>query len=291
AIIRLLEDRRNAEHDARVGGVRSIILVEDSVPFISSYLPLVFRALTRQTDQLIAQSLNEDQRQLRRRLRPRLRLATTYEAGWALYEASADHVLAVISDVRFPRGGVDDREAGLALPRRIRAVDAETPLLLQSSRDRFAAAAEALDAAFVNKNSPTLLAEFNTFMRERLGFGDFVFRAGDDAEVARAADIDALIGVLPGVPDDVLVSHARRNGFSNWLMARTEFALASELRTLGVDDFASTQQMRSFLIERLQQTRDAQRRGQVVDFAAARATAGDTFVRIGGGSLGGKGRG
>ena len=291
AIIRLVEDQRNAEHDARVGGVRSIILVEDSVPFISSYLPLVFRALTRQTDQLIAQSLNEDQRQLRRRLRPRLRLATTYEAGWALYEASADHVLAVISDVRFPRGGVDDREAGLALLRRIRAVDAETPLLLQSSRDRFAAAAEALDAAFVNKNSPTLLAEFNTFMRERLGFGDFVFRAGDGAEVARAADIDALIGVLPDVPDDVLVSHARRNGFSNWLMARTEFALASELRTLGVDDFASTQQMRSFLIDRLQQTRDAQRRGQVVDFAAARATAGDTFVRIGGGSLGGKGRG
>lgn len=291
AIIRLLEDRRNAAHDAQVGGVRSIILVEDSVPFISSYLPLVFSALTRQTDQLIAQSLNLDQRLLRRRLRPRLRLATTYEEGWALYQASADHVLAVISDVRFPRGGVDDREAGLALLRRIRAVDTETPLLLQSSQDRYKADATALDAEFVNKNSPTLLAEFDTFMRDRLGFGDFVFRAADGDEVARAADVDALIGVLPAVPDDVLVSHARRNGFSNWLMARTEFALASELRSVGVDDFASTREMRAFLIDRLQLTRDTQRRGLVVDFAAARATAGDTFVRIGGGSLGGKGRG
>lgn len=291
AIIRLLEDRRNAEHDARVGGVRSIILVEDSVPFISSYLPLVFSALTRQTDKLIAQSLNLDQRLLRRRLRPRLLLATTFEEGWALYEASKDHILAVISDVRFPRGGVDDNEAGLKLLRQIRAVDAETPLLLQSSQDRFAAAGEALGAAFVNKNSPTLLNDFNDFMLDRLGFGDFVFRDRDGAEVARAADVDALLGVLPTVPDDVLVGHAKRNGFSNWLMARTEFALASELRTLHVDDFPSTGAMRSFLIDRLRQSRDALRRGQVVDFAAARADAGDAFVRIGGGSLGGKGRG
>lgn len=291
AIIRLLEDSRNAEHDARVGGVRSIILVEDSVPFISSYLPLVFSALTRQTDQLIAQSLNLDQRLLRRRLRPRLLLATTFEEGWALYQAAQDHVLAVISDVRFPRGGVDDNEAGLELLRQIRAVDAETPLLLQSSQDRFRADAEVLGAAFVNKNSPTLLNEFNNFMLDRLGFGDFVFRGQDGAEVARAADVDALVDVLPTLPDDVLVGHAKRNGFSNWLMARTEFALASELRTLHVDDFATTGDMRAFLIDRLQQTRDALRRGQVVDFAAARADARDTFVRIGSGSLGGKGRG
>ncbi|MEO8083429.1 MAG: PEP/pyruvate-binding domain-containing protein [Ardenticatenales bacterium] len=291
AIIRLVEDRRNAEHDARVGGVRSIILVEDSIPFISSYLPLVFSALTRQTDQLIAESLNLDQRLLRRRLRPRLRLATTFEEGWALYQASQDHVLAVISDVRFPRGGVDDNEAGLKLLRQIRAVDAETPLLLQSSQDRFAAAAKTLGAAFVNKNSPTLLTDFNDFMLDRLGFGDFVFRDPDGAEVARAADVDALLRVLPTIPDDVLVGHAQRNGFSNWLMARTEFALASELRTLHVDDFPTTGDMRLFLIDRLQQIRDAQRSGQVVDFAAARADARDTFVRIGSGSLGGKGRG
>jgi len=291
ALIALAEDRLNAEHDARVGGVRMLILIEDSVPFYSSYLPMLFGELMKQTEILINQSVNVGQRILRRRLRPHVMMAATFEDGMALYERFRDNVLAVLCDVRFPRGGVEDAEAGLALLGHIRARDAETPLLLQSSRDRYRAEARELGAQFVNKNSRTLLGDFRAFMLEHLGFGDFVFRDPAGQEVARAADIEGMLAAVEALPDEVLESHASRNHFSNWLMARTEFALATEMRKVRVSDFASIAEMRAFLHDRLTRICDEQHRGQVEDFRRGRFASNSRFVRVGGGSLGGKGRG
>ena len=42
AIIKLIEDRLNAEHDILNEGVRAIMLVEDSVRYYSTYLPLLY---------------------------------------------------------------------------------------------------------------------------------------------------------------------------------------------------------------------------------------------------------
>ena len=39
AIIKYIEDLRNVEHDTRLAGVRTIILIENSVRFYSTYLP------------------------------------------------------------------------------------------------------------------------------------------------------------------------------------------------------------------------------------------------------------
>lgn len=291
ALIALAEDRRNAEHDARVGGVRMLILIEDGVAFYSSYLPMLLGELMKQTEILIDQSVNVGQRMLRRRLRPHVLMASTYEDGIALYDRFRDNVLAVLCDVRFPRFGAEDPEAGLALIGHIRERDAETPLLLQSSRDRYRDQATALGAQFVNKNSRTLLGDFRAFMLEHLGFGDFVFRDPSGAEVARAADIEGMLAALEAVSDAVLESHASRNHFSNWLMARTEFALATEMRKMRVSDFASIAEMRGFLQDRLTRIRDEQHRGQVEDFRRGRFASNSRFVRVGGGSLGGKGRG
>lgn len=291
ALIALAEDRLNAERDARVGGVRMLILIEDSVPFYSSYLPMLFGELMKQTEILINQSVNVGQRILRRRLRPHVMMASTFEDGMALYERFRDNVLAVLCDVRFPRGGVEDPQAGIALLRHIRDHDVETPLLLQSSRDHYREQAVELGAQFVNKNSRTLLGDFRAFMLEHLGFGDFVFRDADGGEVARAADVEGMLEALGVVPDEVLESHASRNHFSNWLMARTEFALATEMRKMRVSDFASIDAMRGFLRDRLSRILDEQHRGQVEDFQRGRFASNSRFVRVGGGSLGGKGRG
>ena len=43
AIIKLIEDRLNAEHDILDEGVRAILLVEDSVRYYSTYLPLLYK--------------------------------------------------------------------------------------------------------------------------------------------------------------------------------------------------------------------------------------------------------
>jgi len=53
AIIKFVEDRRNVERDSRLAGVRIILLVENSVRFYSTYLPLLYTELMKQTQALI----------------------------------------------------------------------------------------------------------------------------------------------------------------------------------------------------------------------------------------------
>ncbi|MFN2115507.1 MAG: PEP/pyruvate-binding domain-containing protein, partial [Anaerolineae bacterium] len=290
-IIKLVEDMINVDHDTEEAGVRTLILVEDNVAFYSSYLPLLLSELVKQTQSLITEEVNLGQRMLRRRLRPKIMLATTYEEAWELYERYKDTVLAVMSDVRFPRGGEVDSEAGLRLLQRVRDRDARLPLLLQSSERRFDEEAAELHAGFIDKQSPTLLHDVRAFMLDSLGFGDFVFRLPDGTEVARAKDVQGMVDVIETVPDEALRYHGHRHDFSNWLMARTEFATAETLRRLQVSDFESIEEMRAFLVETLGSVQAERRRGQVEDFDAESFGPDTAFVRIGSGSLGGKGRG
>ncbi|MFN8177313.1 MAG: PEP/pyruvate-binding domain-containing protein [bacterium] len=291
AVIKLTEDRLNVEHDVAVGEVRVVILVEDSIPFYSSYLPLLFEEIMKQTASFIHEGVNVTQKLLRMRARPKILHATTYEEAWELYQDFREVVLGVISDVRFPRGGRLDPEAGVELIRNIRALDPYAPLVLQSSEESFREVATAAGATFLHKRSPTLLHDFRQFMLDNMGFGDFVFRLPDGTEVARASDISSMVQALGTVPGESLRFHGQLNHFSSWLMARTEFAAANALRYKRVSDFATLEDLRDFLKETLLTYRERTRRGLVEDFDPARFDAGSHFVRIGGGSLGGKGRG
>lgn len=291
AIIKLVEDRVNVEHDTRLGGVRTLILIEDSIAFYSSYLPLLFEELVKQTEQLIAEGVTLSQRLVRMRLRPKILLASTYEEGWALYTRYRETLLGVISDIQFPREGRPDPIAGVRLFEAIRVEDHDTPLLLQSSQERLEAEAVRLSAGFVRKGSATLLHDFQNFMLESLGFGDFVIRLPNGQEVSRARNLGEMIEVLPTIPAAALRFHGSRNHFSNWLMARTEFDLAQALRRLRLSDFRNMEDMRDFLVATMVSLRARSRRGHVERFDPQHFDPASAFVRIGGGSLGGKGRG
>ena len=290
AVIKLTEDRLNVEHDVAVGEVRTVILVEDSIPFYSSYLPMLFDEIMKQTASFIQEGVNVTQKLLRMRARPKILHATTYEEAWGMYQDFREVVLGVISDVRFPRGGKME-EAGVELCRNIRALDPYAPLVLQSSEERFREVAASLGATFLHKKSPTLLQEFRQFMLDNMGFGDFVFRLPDGTEVGRVTDVKSLVQVLDSIPAESLRFHGQLNHFSSWLMARTEFAAAAALRYKRVQDFATVEEMREFLKETISAYRQRRRRGLVEDFDPGRFDASSHFVRIGSGSLGGKGRG
>lgn len=291
AVIKLTEDRLNVEHDTNVGQVRVLILVEDSIPFYSSYLPMLFDEIMKQTSSLIHESVNITQKLLRMRARPKILLATTYEEAWELYTNFREVVLGVISDVRFPQNGRLEPEAGIHLVRAIREQDHYVPLVIQSTDETFRETAKFLGATFLHKRSETLLQDFRRFMLDNLGFGDFVFRLPDGTEVARATDVKGMMIALESVPKESLQFHGRLNHFSNWLMARTEFGAATALRQKHVSDFEDVEEMRTFLRQTLRTFRERTRRGLVEDFHADRFDASSEFVRIGGGSLGGKGRG
>jgi DNA-binding NarL/FixJ family response regulator len=291
AIIKWAEDRMNARHDAEVAGVKSIILIEDSVRFYSAYLPLLYTEIVEQTQALMAEGINRMQKLLRMRARPKILLATSYEEGEALFRDYREHVLGIVVDARFPRNGRTDPEAGSAFIRMVKDEDPDTPVLMQSREAENEAVAASLGVPFIHKGSQTLLHRVRDFLRTHLGFGDFVFRRPNGAVVATARDLRGLVERLKIVPDDCLLHHACRNDFSTWLRARTEFDLAKALRPRKAEEFRSPADLREYLLAALSRYRSQTMAGQVAEFSRETFEAGLTFTKIGNGSLGGKGRG
>jgi hypothetical protein len=128
-------------------------------------------------------------------------------------------------------------------------------------------------------------------MIEYLGFGDFVFRAADGASVGRAYDLKSLEDKLATAPAASIAYHAERNHFSSWLKARTEFALADQIRPRRPSDFADPEQLRTYLIDTIAKYRRDRSLVVVADYDRGGFDPRHDFQRIGGGSLGGKARG
>ena len=67
AIIKLIEDRMNADNDILDVGVQAILLVEDSIRFYSSILPYLFKFLLKQSMDFATEALNQHEAMLRMR--------------------------------------------------------------------------------------------------------------------------------------------------------------------------------------------------------------------------------
>jgi len=291
AIVKCIEDQLNIEHDTNLVGVQSIILIEDSVKFYSSYLPLIYTELMRQSQNVISEGVNLAHKILRMRARPKIILCHSYEEARSYLQTYHETILGVISDVKFPREGKSDPEAGIEFAKMVKLLHPDIPVLLQSNNLLNEKLAYAVGASFLHKKSPVLLNQLSNFIQQYFSFGDFVFRMPDGTEVGRASDLRELKEGIRTVPDESLLFHSERNHFSNWLKARTEFLLAHKLRPQKVSDYSSTAKLRKALVSYLGEYQIAQLRGVIVDFDPDTFDPDDGFSRIGGGSLGGKGRG
>ncbi|MEE2779105.1 MAG: PEP/pyruvate-binding domain-containing protein [Myxococcota bacterium] len=289
-LVKSIEDMLNVAHDTREGMVRVIILVEDSPAEYSSYLTLLYREIMEQTQYLVVDSLNQGDRLRRMRARPKILLATTYEEGVAFFDQYRDCVLGMICDASIPREGVIDDVAGLSLISHVHDVNPRLPVLLQSADSEREGDARDLGITFADKKSPELLHQIQDFVRSDLGFGEFVFRGQSREEIARAGTMQAMIQALGTIPGESLVYHAERNQFSNWLMARGEFPLATALKQQTVEEFDGSESLRDHLLESFQTFLDDQQRGRITEFSREADPLARDFVRLGGGSLGGKGR-
>lgn len=292
AIVKHIEDKRNAPQDTAAIGVPVILVVEDNIRYYSSFLPVIYTELITQSRRVIQEGINVAHKLLRMRARPKILLASNYEEAEQLVLQYRDYLLGVLSDVEFPRHGELSAEAGFDLAHLIRKEVPDVPIVLQSSRTQFRERAFADRLSFLRKRSPTLLADLRRVLTEQFGFGDFVFRLPDFSEVGRAANLSALETMLQEVPAESIVYHAQSNHFSHWLVARTEFALAQKLRPRKVSDFASPEHLRRDLVESIADYRGEQSEVLIADFSPAALASSDVFfLRIGVGSLGGKARG
>lgn len=291
ALIKNIEDRLNVDRDIQNAKVRVLILIEDSPVYRSSLLPLIYKVIVKQTQALMVDGINEEHRLLKMRARPKILVAENYEEAMALYRKYKSYLLGIISDTRFPQKNTLVDDAGIILLSHVKKDNPDLPLLLMSSDSKNKAAAENIPAVFLDKNSSNLFAELHDFFLCHLGFGDFVFRMPDGTEIDRAANLRTLEEKISQVPDESLWYHARRNHFSNWIMARSEISLATEFRGAHASNFDSTDELREYIISGIRRLRKWRQRGVVAQFSSERFDAGIMdFVKIGQGSLGGKGR-
>lgn len=293
AIIKLIEDKMNVDHDVNVIGVQTIILVEDSIRFYSSYLPNIYKIIFKQSKSFMTEGLNEHQQMLRMRGRPKILLATTYEEALQLYEKYKYNLLGIITDVKYSRGGALDPEAGIRLCKKVKEDDPFMPLLLQSSDSENEKIAKDIKVGFINKTSHTLSIELRNFIIEYFAFGDFVFVDPETMkEVTRVPDLKSLQMKMFEVPDESLKYHITRNHISKWLRARALFPLADFFRDLRFEDFDyDLDSVRRFIFDAIAKFRMSKSRGIIAEFSKERFDEYLSFTRIGDGSIGGKARG
>jgi hypothetical protein len=292
AIVKYIEDKRNVLHDTRAMGVPVLLVVEDNIRYYSSFLPVIYTELIKQSRRVIQEGINVAHKLVRMQARPKILLSSNFEDAAQLVQEYRDYLIGLVSDVEFPWDGKLSPEAGFELARVMKALVPDVPVVLQTSRTEFRPRALAAGYSFLRKRSPTLLKDLRRILTEQVGFGDFVFRLPDLREVGRAKDLNELEEQLQTVPPESLTYHAQSNHFSHWLMARTEFALAAKLRPRKVSDFKGPEHLRRDLIDSINDYRREQSELLIGDFNAETFKPSESgFLRIGSGSLGGKARG
>jgi hypothetical protein len=292
AIIKLIEDKMNAEYDINEIGVQAIILVEDSVRFYSSYLPNIYKIIFTQSKQFMQEGLNEHQKMLRMRGRPKILFATTYEDAINIYDKFKDNLLGVITDMSYKHYGIRNQFAGLNLCRHIKMDNKYTPLLIQSSDANNILFAKEIRVGFLHKQSKTLLRELRKFIIKHFAFGSFEFIDPFTHNVVeKASDLKEMQDKLYLIPDSSLRYHITRNHFSKWLNARALFSLASVFKMVAAEDFENLDEARHFLFQSMQNFRIIKGRGIIAEFDKNSYDEYLIFTRMGNGSIGGKARG
>lgn len=292
AIIKLLEDRMNAERDINGVGVQMILLVEDSVRFYSSVLPHLYRFLLTQSREFSTEALNEHEQMLRMRGRPKVMLARDYEEARDLYEKYKENILGVISDVSFKREGVKDHSAGITLAKWLRGRDPYLPIIIESSEVQNAERVRDFNGIFIDKNSKKLSVDLGEAIKASFGFGDFVIRNPQSGEeIMRISSLNDLQKHVFEIPADSLYYHASHNDISRWLYSRAMFPIADVMKQHRFRSLDEAPAVRQLIFELIVKYRRMKNRGVVAVFKRGRFDHYSNFARIGQGSLGGKARG
>ncbi|MCX6237578.1 MAG: pyruvate, phosphate dikinase [Bacteroidia bacterium] len=293
AMIKYIEDKKNVSKDTRLGGVRVILLVEDSIKYYSRYLPLLFASVMTQTQALVSdESTDELHKIFKYRARPKVLLVSTYEDALQVIHEYKDYLLCVISDVKFARNGVNDEDAGVELLKFVKQnLRYPIPLLLQSHELSNSVRADEIQAGFINKNSDTLSHDINEFINSNLGFGDFIFRNGDGVQIGIARNLHEFEDLVRQVPVESLVFHGKSNDFSTWLVARGEINMAERLIPYKTEQFDDPAKIRDMCLSIFADVHEKRNRGRIINFDPLLVNGNRYIVRMGLGSLGGKGRG
>lgn len=291
AIIKLIEDEMNAEHDTESVGVQVILLVEDSVRFYSSALPTLFKIVMEESKEFSKEALNEHQQMLRMRGRPKIMLARTYEEAVNIYNKYKDYMLGIVTDMSYMHNGQKDKLAGYNLAQWIKKQDRFKPIVFTSSEIINKEYADDLGCSFIDKNSKSFPRDLRRQVVNNFGFGDFVIINPETGEIIfRIRNLKDLQKNIFSVPTDSLVYHMSHNHFSRFFYSRALFPLAEWLKKMSVSDFDNIEDARQIIYDMIIKYRRIKNSGIVAVFDKDRFDEFSNFARMGDGSIGGKGR-
>lgn len=291
AMIKYVEDKKNVADDTRIGDVRVILLVEDSIRYYTRYLPILYSIVMMQTQNVVREHSPDDLNMiLKMRARPKILLASNYEEAQHIVKQFGDNLLCVISDMAFEIKGKKQHDAGFWLLKEIKE-QLYIPCLMQSGSIKNLSKAEQLGVDFLWKDSESLSLEILTFLTKRCGFGDFVFKTPEGECIAQASSIDDFAEKLRTIPTESMMYHSNRQGISTWFMARGEINLAKHLRRHRISETPHLEDLRKYILDAIFENFLHKLRGRVIEFDANFLSSNRFIVRMGNGSLGGKGRG
>jgi hypothetical protein len=291
SMVTLLEDKINFDRDFKKGFTRAILLVEDSPEHYSTIIPILYGLIMEQTKSLIAEGVSGDTKMIKLRTRPKILLATNWEDASSILEQYSDVLMAVISDISFPKDGKMDSTAGYNFLLGIKTNYPWIPILAQSLDYENIKFAQQLKCPFINKNSRQIVNELKNFITHNLGFSPFQFRDDEKRNFGTANNMAEFESLLATVPVHSIVYHATRNHFSIWLMARGEIQIAKLINFRQYSEKDDPSEIRGFLLESIKSYKHKQNRGRLISFNENSMLDETSVLSLIPGSLGGKGRG
>ncbi len=291
SIIKLVEDHLNIDRDLKIVHLGVILVVEDSIKQYSFLLPHLYTTLMRQTFARVPYGVDENERQLLTRTRPKVLLARTIPQAIEYIKKYKFFLHGVFSDLQISGGNDNKQTDGRDFLRKLLQDIPHIPVLLISADESANKVARELHIRFADKNSPRLVRTVDEFCMEDLGLGDFVFRNQKGKELRRARNLHEFEEALRKISDESITFHVKRNQFSHWLLAQGETALAEVLGPLQMDDFDSAAEIRKVLRDAVEIIRREKHRGIIADFRTDDFKPDYSFLITGRGGLGGKARG
>ena len=291
SIMKLVEDSQNVDRDLSIASIGIILVVEDAIEHYSLILPHLYSMLMQRTFMLVPEGINESERQVRTRVRPKVLLARNFGEAERLFRKYETSLVGILSDLHTFHDERIDPDAGPRFLRTVAERAPGVPILVHSSEPNAEEIAHSVGARSLSKRGANMRAGIERFILEDIGFGDFEFRLPDGTPVQRVSNMWEMEQALHAVPDESIVFHVERNHLSNWLRARGEIALAAVLQPLTQTDFPSLDALKKYVIDAIAITRREKYRGAVADFRPPEFDPEYPFLVLGKGSLGGKGRG
>lgn len=292
AIIKLIEDKLNIEDDIRSAGVQLILLIEDSIRFYSSALPHLYRFVLEQSRGFSKEALNDHQRTLRMRGRPKIKLVRDYEEAVEIFDQYKHHIFGIISDMSFERGGKRDPLAGYRFACYVQESGLKIPFIMESVANHNIEYARKLDVPFIDKNVKDYPQELRRKITQCFGFGDFIILDPHTGkEIMRIKDLKDLQHKIFQIPDDSLKYHLSHKHFTRFFYLRAMFPLAEMMKELHRREISDPDEIRKSIFSFIVRYREMKNNGVVAVYQKERFDEYSNFARIGEGSLGGKGRG